>query len=232
MERPLLRLGGGALIAGSLLGAVLNALHPRGFDFDDFTESFLRSAAGDPLWVADHLGLGLSTVLIVVGLAVFARTVAGEAGAALAHTARLTVLLGGALGLALVALDGPAAHTAAVAWERASGPEKAVALATATMVVQVALAFLAMVMLILFGAASVLFGLAIVLGQGYPRWLGWGWLVLGVASAAPGVLLATDGTFTAVSYYLFVATSIPLSLWILLVGILLWRRASTAGVSG
>jgi hypothetical protein len=44
-ERALFRLGAAATVSGSLLAFVFNAIHPRGFDFDRFVESFLRSAA-------------------------------------------------------------------------------------------------------------------------------------------------------------------------------------------
>jgi hypothetical protein len=42
------------------------------------------------------------------------------------------------------------------------------------------------------------------------------------------VLLANDGEFTRGNYGLFVGSSLATTVWVLMAGVLLWRRAQTA----
>lgn len=226
-ERQLFRLGSVAIVLGSLLAFIFNAIHPRDFDFDRFTESFLRGAATSTIWIPDHLGLAFAILLLTIGLGAFARSIAGELGSALARLGFVSALVGGAVGLVLMALDGSAAKAAAEAWAGSEGAEKAVAFSSASALVHAALSVLS-IFLIVYGVTMAIFGLAIVLGDGYPKWFGWGMLVLGVVSVVPGVLLANDGEFTRGNYGLFVGSSLATSVWVLIAGVLLWRRAQTA----
>jgi hypothetical protein len=76
------------------------------------------------------------------------------------------------------------------------------------------------------GVPFVLFGLAVVLDRSYPTWLGWFGFVGGLGSLICGVT-----TFLGVGLgpeRLFIVFALVVSLWMVAMGILMWRRAATA----
>jgi len=84
----------------------------------------------------------------------------------------------------------------------------------------------ASVLVLFHGVPFVLFGLAVVLDRSYPIWLGWFGFVGGFGSLFCGVTmflgvgLVPEGLFTV--FALFV------SLWMVAMGVLMWRRADAA----
>lgn len=77
------------------------------------------------------------------------------------------------------------------------------------------------------GLPYVLLGAAVVVGRGYPRWLGWVAIVAGA-----GALLAGTTRFLGVKLVpyplLYGGFVIPLNIWLAAIGVLMWRRAGTA----
>jgi hypothetical protein len=76
------------------------------------------------------------------------------------------------------------------------------------------------------GLPYVLLGAAVVLGRGYPRWLGW----IAVAAGSGALLAGTTRFlgFELVPYpLLYGGFVIPLSLWLAAMGIFMWRRTRT-----
>jgi hypothetical protein len=76
------------------------------------------------------------------------------------------------------------------------------------------------------GLPYVLLGAAVVLGTGYPRWLGW----IAVAAGSGALLAGTTRFlgFELVPYpLLYGGFVIPLSLWLAAMGIFMWRRTRT-----
>ena len=75
------------------------------------------------------------------------------------------------------------------------------------------------------GVPFVLFGLAVVLDRSYPTWLGWLGVVGGLGSLICGVTM-----FLGVGLgpkRLFILFALVVSLWMVAMGILMWRRATT-----
>jgi hypothetical protein len=75
------------------------------------------------------------------------------------------------------------------------------------------------------GVSFVLFGLAVVLDRSYPTWLGWFSFVGGLGSLFCGVtrFLGVD----LVPEGLFIVFALVVSLWMVVMGVLMWRRAAT-----
>jgi hypothetical protein len=77
----------------------------------------------------------------------------------------------------------------------------------------------------IFAAATfILFGLAVALSDGYPRWLGWIVVGAGVASIGAGLIQAAVGEPTTASRVLTILGPTVITLWLLIMGILLLRR--------
>lgn len=228
MQRALGRISGAALVLGSIVGLVFNAMHPRNVDFSNFAESTLGEINGSSMWVGIHLGLTLAIVLGVLGAAGFSRSVQGDVGGALARLGFVGALLGGGILLVVLAIDGVAAKVLAQNWASATGEGKDVALAVGGAIVSIGMGLLAIANIVNFGFTAILFGTAVVASTNYPKLLGWVGVVTGTASLLVGVFIGYDGVLTAETLTAFVVTSIAFTIWLLILGIQLWRKAGTA----
>ena len=77
----------------------------------------------------------------------------------------------------------------------------------------------------IFGLTFILYGLAVALADVYPKWLWWAGLVVGIAVALIGLVQAYNGPSDLVTTILFPITAILFTVWVLVVGVLMWRRA-------
>jgi hypothetical protein len=215
-------------IAGAILTLVFNALHPH--PSDPTPEAFLRLVAAHPYWVTLHLGLSLGVLLIVGGLAGLTDALRETAGAHLARFGFLTVLLGASLFLVNFAIDGIAMQGIARAWTEAAPAEQATALRVADALDRANFGLYTFETLLLPGLPFVLYGLAVVRSGSYPRLLGWVGVLGGSVSSAAGLLQAYTGRSPLASV-LFVSGSMLVTLWMLMLGVAMWRlagRSSTA----
>jgi hypothetical protein len=73
------------------------------------------------------------------------------------------------------------------------------------------------------GITPMLFGMAIAGSRVYPAAFGWPVVALGLVSVVAGVLGTFDGP-SATFFLLFIISSGLLTLWVLAVGILMWRQ--------
>ncbi len=76
---------------------------------------------------------------------------------------------------------------------------------------------------------DILYGLAILTDDVYPRWLGWVAVIGGVASVLVGLNQAYRGLSDLTTNILYPIVSTVLILWFLVMGVVLWRRAGAAG---
>ncbi len=224
------RFGGGAAVLGGVLAAVFNVLHagPRRGN----TRLFLEDLVGSRIWEVDQVGIAVSLVVLAAALVAVARVLAaGPAGPWAAAGA--VALAGMAIGLVNVAVDGPAMQEVADRWHAAEGARKEALFAAAEVLRSVDIALFSVWTLVLAGAAPLLFGVAILMGGGLPRWLG----VLAVTGGGVAVGTAVIQMFVGLKpvtvFVLFPAASGSLTVWIVAVGVVFWRRAdaSTRGFS-
>ena len=226
-ERPLFRVGSMSAIVGAVLGVVVNLLHPRTSEIGN-VEALLREIADSGIWVGDHIGILFAVLLVTGGLAALYRSIPDQPGAAWARLGFVSALLGAAVIAILVGTDGIAAKGLATAWANAPESEKIAAFRVAAAVALINIAIFSVFIIVFFGVTFFLFGLALLTSNVYPQWLGWVALLGGLASALVGLIQAYNGPSVLVTNVLFPIFSVLLSLWVLLVGVLLGRKATAA----
>lgn len=217
-----LKLGSATAITGAVVLMAATMLHPLGADPGDPVAAFTEYAA-DELWVGSHLSQFLGVFLLFVGLVALNDSLKGET---FAWVAKLGVLVGiAALGTTAIlqAVDGIALKSMVDSWASASEAQRRETFQTALAVRQIEVGLASFVAL-LFGAAFVLFGAAIVSSAYYPTWLGWLAITGGAGTIASGIVTAfTDFSMTAMSFAM--PFNLILVVWMVVIGVLMWRRA-------
>jgi hypothetical protein len=222
-ERWVLRIGGWAAVAGSLLGGIGNLVHPVTPMHDPV--GVARVIAGSRQWVPVHLAIVAGIVLMLGGLVALYHTLRGGVAGALARLGLFAAVAGVTIGLVLVILDGVAAYQLAQEWAAAPPGDQAVALGLVHLNETLNFALASLFNLVFAGVTFILFGLAVALSDVYPRGLGWIVLVAGVASVGAGLVQAFTGEPTEASRGLTIFGPTVITLWLLVVGILLVRMA-------
>jgi hypothetical protein len=217
-DRDLYRWGGAAAVIGAVVALVTNLLHPRISDYENYVGETLAKVAMSDAWIPIHLGLLLGTLLIVVGLFAFARSMKGGPADGLARLGLGAVLVAAPVAVATLLVDGYA--TKQIAEAVAAGGDQTAGAA----VLHVAWALFAGLIILFVGVAPALLGLAAARSGIYPAWLGWAAVILGVVAVADGFVAAWDGP-SAGFFLVFIATSGLLTLWVLVLGVLVGRRA-------
>jgi hypothetical protein len=170
-------------VIGALVALVLNLLHPRVDEYDRYSEAVLAEVARSGSWVILHLGLLVATILITLGLVVVGRSIRGERGEAAGRLAMATAVLGGAVGTLILGYDGIAMKR--VADVAAAGG--ADAQPAAVVAAEIGWGLFMTLNIVALGLVPLVFGAALLVGEGYARWLGPAGLLLGLASVVLGV---------------------------------------------
>lgn len=220
--RLMLRSGGVCAIAGTIGYLVLFLLH--GDLPDQTTESTLSWVAQRPL-SALHLGIVLSLLLWVWALVALASSLVTGAAWMLSRLGQVTAIIGLTLLAVHYRIDGPALEEVADAWTRASGAEKERLLDQGELVLLMTGRGFPLYVSLLLGLPFVLFGLAVVFSRTYPVWIGWLGAVAGAGSFIVGT--ANFAGLDALPIELFVLFVFLLDIWMLVMGTLLWRRATS-----
>jgi hypothetical protein len=203
---------------------VVNVLHPRVNDPAN-TKAFLRQVAESTIWVGDHVGIIFAVLLVTGGLVAVYRSITSGPGAAWARLGFAAALVSAGLGFVTFAVEGIAIKRVAVAWASAPRGEKAVAFRVADALVQIQWALSSVWILIFFGVTFILYGVAVVLSDVYPKWLGWVAVGGGLGSSLLGLHIGYHGASSLVFNILFPIFSILLTAWIFMMGVLLWRKS-------
>jgi hypothetical protein len=223
VDRATLRFGSISAIAGAVIALLANLLHPRISRFDDPTAAFVREVAGFDAWIPLHLALVASILLIAAGQFVFLRTLKGGPADGLARLALGALLVSTPIALVTLGIDGYAEKVAADAF--AAGPSAAT-FAPAAAIGHVSWGMFMLLILTFVGLTPILLGLAVTRSDDYPTPLGWGAVLFGAGAIVAG-LIGLGGQ-SGLFWGLFLATSGPLTVWVLILGVLLWRRAAEA----
>jgi hypothetical protein len=126
-----------------------------------------------------------------------------------------------------MATDGITVKVLADAWAKAPATEKAAAFSVAHALAQINVAVFSVWVIEFFGVTIILYGLAVLTSSVYPKWLGWVAVLAGIGSALIGLNQAYKGPSTLVTNVLFPIFSIIITIWVLVMGILLWRKAGS-----
>lgn len=224
-ERSLFRIGSVSAIVGSILAIVVNLLHPRSASLKN-PEAFLRMIAESTIWVGDHVGIVFAVLLVTGGLIAIYRSIPDEPGAAWARLGFAGALVSAAILCVLMATDGITVKVLADAWAKAPATEKAVAFSVAHALALVDFAIFSIWTIVFFGVTIILYGLAVSTTSVYPKWLGWVAVLAGIGSALIGLNQAYKGPSVLVTNVLFPIFSIIITIWVLVMGVLLWRKTS------
>ena len=222
-EYWLSRIGSTCAIGGALLAAVGNILHP--VTPRDDPVGVARVIADSDAWTLIHVVIILGVILMLLGLVALGGSMGGGASGALARLGVYAATVGTTLGLATVILDGVGAKQLADQWAAAPGSSKDVALSLVSMNETLNFALAGLFNLSFAGVPFILLGLAVALNDVYPRWLGWVAALAGLGSIAAGLVQAFTGEPTVVSLVLTIIGPTIISLWVLVMGVLMARRA-------
>ena len=227
-ERTLLRIGGVSLMVGfvlTIVHVVLLVVDAPLSDAGD-TEAFLQSIVDSSIWAGNHVLVLVPLLLGVGGLLALYRSITGEPGAALAQLGFAAALMGGAITSVSVAiLGGGAMKELADAWAAAADNEVPLAVAEAALLVSFDIGSWGN--LVFYGVAPILYGLAIALTGLYPKWLGWVAVIGGVGGVLIQIVQFSQGV-SQVTASVYVAFFLVVTLWLLVMGVLMWRKAGAA----
>lgn len=221
-ERQVLKLGGMLAVLGGLGHFITLLLH--GNLPDQTTEIALDHIAGRTEWPALKLALIVSVLLWVGAFVALASSLLHGLSWLLSRQAVACVVIGATVQIVEYSVMGYEMKNVADAWQTAAGPEQADIVLVAEALLGVTGGLFLSCIAWLYGLPYLLMGLAVALGRGYPRWLGW---VATVAGA--GALVTGTTMFLGVNLVpfplLYGGFVIPLTIWLAVMGLLMWRRA-------
>ncbi len=224
------KLAGGLFIAGSLLGAVGNALHPHVADPD--SAAVVRSIAENGAWVAIHLAIILAILMVTGGLVGLADQLRGTPGHDLARLGIAAALIGGAVVTVSTSIDGFAMKALALSAGKATGSDAATGLQVATAARSVDFAIWSIGMLVFFGISFACLGAAVVASRRMPARYGWIAIVGALGSTVAALLQITSAGELQDAESLFLASSLLLTIWAFALGVRMWRGSPGHGPVG
>ena len=214
----LYRIGGLSAIAGAILTAIGNSLFPRAADPTDPAQ-VVQAMTSFGAFVVLNWITALGLLLILGGLAVLALSLRDSPGDGWARLAFYAAMVATALWVVLFAVSVGAKWLA-----DAAARDPSLAPVAKAMVFQVNGLFAGAVLVNWLDVF--LFGLALLRADRYPVWLAWTAAVLGAATfLLAGLPLALSGVTATVDNVVFPLLATLTLVWLLALGVLLWRRA-------
>lgn len=209
------RLAGLSFIVGAILLIVANALFPRAADPSDAAQYVQKIADNrGGFWEVDNLLLAVGIWALMIGATGVYRSITTGGAAAWARLGYYGFVVGVTLWTVLLALNLGLSQAVKLA-----GNDKTVqSLAMTTSGV------FSMSIIVLWLALTFL-GVGMAFSKVYPKWLGWAIIILGVAIVVVGIAQAVGGPTKTVTNVLFPVLSILSTLWALVVGVWITRKA-------
>lgn len=220
-DRLLLRIGA----VGAILGTIFSVA--AGIGFGELptgdTEDALRFLAVRSAWYwrTVHLGFIFGALLWVGALTALAVSGTLGGGSALGPLGAASAAVGAAIHVVDSSISGFGLRALADAWSASPDEARPDLLLAAHTVSLILDGTWASVTSFFHGLPFVLVGLAVVLSRRYPAWLGW----IGVVGGAGALLIGALMFLDLVPERLFVAFALLVSLFMLILGALMWRQA-------
>ncbi len=214
------RVGAVFAVTGSVLLFLGTSLHPMQADPNDAVAAFTEYAA-DRLWVTSHLTQLAGVALMVAALLILAQRLEAS-GTALPRLAAGGAIASLAATTALQAVDGIALKAMVDSWALAPAAQKEITFHAAFAVRQVEVG-LASTLSILFGLTVTVYGVALLRDGTFPKWVAGMAILGGVPTAIAGVVMAYTG-FSGLAMAINMPAGSLLLVWMLAVGVLMWRR--------
>ncbi len=227
-DRLAYRIGGGALLF-ALVGGIITSIVLYAAVQDPFADiPAARYMHGiliaRNVWLAVHLSFAFLILLKLAGLMSLGDVLDRGPARPLVRMANAFAAVGVALFLVTMVNDGYVHEYMATGWEHA-GSGQAMWLPIFSAGIKTTLGMELGSMVALLGLAPLTYGIAMLTGSRFPRWLGWLGVVSGIGAMSTAVVLWMTGNTNlgyAVLYPLF-STLLPL-IWYVGVGLMLWRR--------
>jgi hypothetical protein len=227
-QRTLLRIGALCAILGPIL--LIASLAPHGdLPTDDAKllgeVAAMRFVADHPLWYVLHLGTMVAGVLWLGAFAALAGTLAPGRASALGHLLVPSAVLGAVFVVFDYGVDGFAFKMLAGAWAAAPPAEQAQLQLMADTAAWFLNGTFRSEIGIFYGLTVLLAGLAVAHDGRYPRWFG------RIAALAGGLVLlnalvSLAGIRLTRQDFLLFVTIVPIeSIWLVALGVMMWRRA-------
>jgi hypothetical protein len=225
-ERAILRIGAVSLAVGLIAVVVFEALHPAREDPNNDPRVFAEYAA-DGDWTSVHLGALVGALLLIGGLVALCGSLGlGPAtSAAWARLATAAAVTAAAAYGVLQVVDGVALKRAVDTWVAAPVADRAAAFAAARTVRWIEYGLNSLTFSLV-GVMLVLVGVALMIGDRLPRWLGAWALAAGLAYVVKGLGVAYSGFAASVPGLVALAL---FGTWIITIAVVMWRRSSRAG---
>lgn len=209
-----------------MLGTVANVVASVGHG--DLPETGTRAAltfvAARDSWSLVHLTSIFAVLLWLVAFVALSSSIPRGAAWLLARLGLVSILVGAAVHVVFFSIDGYALKGVAEAWAAAPESEREVLLRAGDLVLLLQESQFVSAITLVLGLPFVLFGLSVAFSRTYPAWLGW----LGAAAGA-------GAGFTGVTRFLrlelvpapvlFGVFGLGVSLWMVAMGALIWKRA-------
>jgi len=225
--QPLLRIGAACAFLGGIMAVVGNALHgPAEVTRDGLQHLAHNGVFG--IYGADHFVLAVAVIFVSNGLAAIAQSVDREPGSSWARLGFINVLMGGAVMLAALGIDGFALVPMARSWMNASAADQGTIFLIAQALFSAFVGIFALAVFVFFGCVPILYGLAFLTSRAYPRWMGFAAIAGGLIGLPLGMALAFSW-ITSLTYMILFGTSATFfAAWVIGAGALLWRRTGPA----
>ncbi|MGH2598880.1 MAG: DUF4386 family protein, partial [Dehalococcoidia bacterium] len=184
----------------------------------------------DWYWPAIYFGFMFGALFWVGAFVALTASLNRGPSWALARLGLAAIIAGVTMHIVDGTLSGVGLRLVADDWAAASGADQAAVLRDGETLLAVLQGTWASVITFYHGLPFLLMGLAVLLSRRYPAWLGWIGVVGGAGSLIAGMaMFATDD---AVPDAFFVAGALVISVFMLVVGILLWDLAGQAAPAG
>ncbi|MGH3320638.1 MAG: hypothetical protein ACRDN9_10720 [Streptosporangiaceae bacterium] len=226
-DRALLpRIGG----ACAVLGAIVSVAAGTGFGnlTNEYgAEAVLNALAARPpwFWPLVHLGFIAGALLWVGAFVALARSMSTGVSRSLGRLSVAAVLVGATVHVIDSAISGYALGGLAHAWATAGDAGQAQILDTTRVLLWVLGGTWSGVLSFFHGLPFILLGMAVALDRRTPAWLGLVGVLGGAGSLAAGLALFLD--LNAFPGSLFIAFAVIISLWMVIMGVIMWRDGRT-----
>jgi hypothetical protein len=226
-QRPLLRIGSIAFLAGVIIVVVSTAIHPSREDPANHLLVFAEYASDDS-WIAVHIGQFAGGIMVFAGgfVALYRLLVQSESNMApvLAWIGLALAIMTASAFAILQAVDGIALKMAVDSWVAAPPEEKAI-----TFRVAEGIRFIEYgtnsIFRILQGTVAVIFGVAIVKSKLLSRWIGGAGVIVGAVTIYAGIEVAYLGFGYANIGGLRGISMIIYFIWVGILGGFMWKKS-------
>jgi hypothetical protein len=226
-QRPLLRIGSIAFLAGVVIAIVSTAIHPSRGDPANHPLVFAEYASDDS-WIAVHIGQLAGVIMVFAGgfVTLFRLLAQSESSMAsvLAWIGLAVAIMTASAIAALQAVDGIALKMAVDSWVAAPPEEKAI-----TFKVAEGIRFIEYgtnsIFRILQGTVAVIFGLAIVKSKILSKWIGGAGVVIGAITIYAGLEVAYLAFGYANVGGLRGISMIIYFIWVGILGGFMWKKS-------